>query len=282
MDVPRLSDYAQVATACDRSDSLSRSMDFNILFEDSAPSTSRKVEEASEACTHMYLRALRRLCTANDSVEKKVRDVVREVVDSSSFSKEQRDGLTESVFNALSSAGFVVHKAVSPGNFQLLCYRHAYLVVTVEDGPTPVTLLVDPLFREEFEVVRPSTQYQRLLQSMPESFVGTPQRLVAIIDLMSAQMEASFAHVGMCIPPWRSRNSLLSKWELQFGSTAERGGVWTGQPAPLPQLPPLGSIRSGSSKAQFLSLKPEKAITKGKVGAVAPQLRAAQPLMRVF
>lgn len=279
MDVPRPYHYAQVATKFDRSGSLSRSMDFNILFEDSTPGISRRIEDGTEACTHMYLRALRRLCTANDQVEKKVRDVVREAVESSTSSTDHRDDVFATVSDALALAGFRVHKAVSPGNFQLLCYRHSYLVVTVEDGPTPTTLLVDPLFREEFEVVRPSLQYQRLLQSMPVSFVGTPQRMVAIIDLMSAQMEASFANVGMCIPPWRSRNSLLSKWELQMGN-AERGGVWKGQPAPQ-RSPTGGSTRNGTSKAHFLNLKPEKAITKGRVGAVAPQLRTVQPMMHV-
>lgn len=47
---------------------------------------------------------------------------------------------------------------------------------------------------------------------LPAEFVGTPACLVPLVQLMCAEMGASFSTRGLTCPPWRHAKSLLSKW----------------------------------------------------------------------
>ena len=47
---------------------------------------------------------------------------------------------------------------------------------------------------------------------LPAEFVGTSACLVPLVQLMCAEMGASFSSRGLTCPPWRHAKSLLSKW----------------------------------------------------------------------
>ena len=47
---------------------------------------------------------------------------------------------------------------------------------------------------------------------MPAVYAGSAARLAAIVRLVCAEMGAAFAERGTVTPPWRSAQSLLSKW----------------------------------------------------------------------
>jgi len=70
-------------------------------------------------------------------------------------------------------------------------------------------VLVDPMFREQFVVARPSPRYARLLELVPQVFVGTRAHMVAGIRLMCPEMHASLTSAGLDMPPWRYASRMI-------------------------------------------------------------------------
>jgi hypothetical protein len=50
------------------------------------------------------------------------------------------------------------------------------------------------------------------LQAVPPCFVGSVANLESIVKLLCEQMVAAFKIQGLPVPPWRTRQALLSKW----------------------------------------------------------------------
>ena len=69
--------------------------------------------------------------------------------------------------------------------------------------PATRTIIVEPHLREHFAISRSSPAYGRLLASLPPIFVGSPARLALLVGAMVDAMAASFASVGLDMPPWR-------------------------------------------------------------------------------
>lgn len=73
-------------------------------------------------------------------------------------------------------------------------------------------LVVEPRFREQFAIAHPTAEYEALLQAVPACFVGSVANLESIVKLLCEQMVAAFKIQGLPVPPWRTRQALLSKW----------------------------------------------------------------------
>ena len=73
---------------------------------------------------------------------------------------------------------------------------------------------MEPRLREQFEIPRPSAAYAACLAALPPVFVGTPQRLTALVAWMSARLRAAFTAADMHVPPWRSARAMLAMWRL--------------------------------------------------------------------
>ena len=48
-------------------------------------------------------------------------------------------------------------------------------------------LIVDPAFRQQFDIARPSPRYQIILKSLPNTFVGRLSDLQSLVDIMVAE-----------------------------------------------------------------------------------------------
>ena len=72
--------------------------------------------------------------------------------------------------------------------------------------------MFDPAFREQFEISRPSQQYQALLAAVPVAFVGSEDRLTATVRLLCKELQREFADKGVTLPPWRDVGAMLTKW----------------------------------------------------------------------
>lgn len=75
-------------------------------------------------------------------------------------------------------------------------------------------IIVDPFFRDQFEMAKATPQYLRLIQSLPEVIACTESQLRQLVKIVCREMHEVFTRRGICIPPWRSKDSLLSKWKL--------------------------------------------------------------------
>ena len=56
----------------------------------------------------------------------------------------------------------------------------------------PVNYVIDPCFREQFEIANPSPMYQRILSEVPHEFVGTEERIAALVAILSNEIRRSF------------------------------------------------------------------------------------------
>jgi uncharacterized protein (TIGR01615 family) len=106
-----------------------------------------------------------------------------------------------------------VRTAIGGGPSCFRNLRHEFLTVLSNEGDfKDCTLIVDPLFREQFAIPQPSATYEALLELVPLEFVGTASRLIPLVQCLCAEMVASFEANGLTLPPWRRAQSMLSKW----------------------------------------------------------------------
>ena len=52
--------------------------------------------------------------------------------------------------------------------------------------------MIDPCFREQFEIANPTKQYSTVLAEVPREFVGTEERVTQLVELLSAELKKSF------------------------------------------------------------------------------------------
>uniref|UniRef100_A0A383W9P6 Uncharacterized protein n=1 Tax=Tetradesmus obliquus TaxID=3088 RepID=A0A383W9P6_TETOB len=134
----------------------------------------------------------------------------------------------------LSLVGYhvTVRTAIGGGPSCFRNLRHEFLTVLSNEGDfKDSTLIVDPLFREQFAIPQPTATYEALLELIPQEFVGTASRLIPLVQCLCAEMVASFESKGLTLPPWRRAQSMLSKWlptksrDVAFGSSGSAGSL---------------------------------------------------------
>lgn len=90
--------------------------------------------------------------------------------------------------------------------------RHSFLLVTAQNCPCAgVDFIVEPHFKEQFEIRHATPRYSGLLAMLPPVVVGTAAQLKPLVQLLCAEMSLAFEHHGLSLPPWRQSKSVLSK-----------------------------------------------------------------------
>ncbi|XP_071738213.1 uncharacterized protein [Rutidosis leptorrhynchoides] len=87
--------------------------------------------------------------------------------------------------------------------------EYEYIDAVIEGGDR---LIIDIDFRSEFEIARSTKSYKAVLQMLPHIFVGTPDRLQKIINVVSDAAKQSLKKKGMPLPPWRRADYVKAKW----------------------------------------------------------------------
>ena len=86
-------------------------------------------------------------------------------------------------------------------------------------------LIIDPFFRDQFEMAKATPAYMRFMDELPEVLVTTEAQLRQLVKILCREMHEAFVKHGASIPPWRGKESLLSKWRLpRLYDPTERGG----------------------------------------------------------
>lgn len=73
-------------------------------------------------------------------------------------------------------------------------------------------LIVDIDFKTQFELARPTPNYQELINALPHIFVGTQDKLEKLISFVCTAAKHSLTERGLHIPPWRKQSYMHSKW----------------------------------------------------------------------
>jgi len=130
--------------------------------------------------------------------------------------------------------------------------RHSFLIISVQakDGSHP-SFVVDPRFRDQFEIAHATERYENILASVDQQLVATQDRLAKLVELLCAEMAKAFIEKGATLPPWRQYNAMLSKWEprrseevdLTHGSDAMAAAAAAlNNGAGLGSLPPTAAV----------------------------------------
>ncbi|XP_078446273.1 uncharacterized protein LOC144715197 [Wolffia australiana] len=86
---------------------------------------------------------------------------------------------------------------------------HEYVDVACASGRR---YIIDCDIASEFEIARPTPDYQALLLLLPEVFVGTTETLRDVVGLLCSAAVNSMHSMNMHIPPWRRESYVQGKW----------------------------------------------------------------------
>ena len=95
---------------------------------------------------------------------------------------------------------------------------HEYVDVAMA-GSSPSAssrYIVEVNVAAEFEIARPSAEYQDLLSSLPPVLVARPEALKELAAAMCGAAAESIRRAGMHVPPWRGAVYVQAKWSGQF------------------------------------------------------------------
>lgn len=81
-----------------------------------------------------------------------------------------------------------------------------------KNGGMVTRLIVDMDFKSEFELARPTQSYKELNDILPNTFVGTEEKLDKVISLVCSAAKKSLKKMGLHVPPWRKATYMQSKW----------------------------------------------------------------------
>ncbi len=84
--------------------------------------------------------------------------------------------------------------------------------------------VVDPKFKEQFEIAKPTPRYAAVLEVLPEVLVLPEVNIVPLVNFLCAEIGLAFRANGSVLPPWRHAGSMLSKVRPQGGRGG--GGGW--------------------------------------------------------
>ncbi|CAA6667938.1 unnamed protein product [Spirodela intermedia] len=76
----------------------------------------------------------------------------------------------------------------------------------------PQRYLVDVEFAGEFEIARPSPEYERVAGQLPRVYLGRPEELKRLLRLMADAAKRSLQSREMYVPPWRKGQYMQAKW----------------------------------------------------------------------
>eukprot|EP00877_Chromochloris_zofingiensis_P013493 jgi/Chrzof1/8398/Cz03g09060.t1 len=114
--------------------------------------------------------------------------------------------------------------------------------------------IIDPHFREQFQIAHPSARYASILEALPAAYVGPEDRIPPLVELLCWEMSLAFKAAGSLLPPWRHVQSMMSKWlprrSLDQTITADlaSGVLAGGLQNPQPCSAPPKHMNSGSSR----------------------------------
>jgi uncharacterized protein (TIGR01615 family) len=80
-------------------------------------------------------------------------------------------------------------------------------------------VLIDVDFKAQFEIARPTSCYNAVVQVLPTVFVGRADRLLQIVNIMSDGVKLSLKKRGMHLPPWRKPEYMRAKWFSMYRRT---------------------------------------------------------------
>ncbi|KAK1437294.1 hypothetical protein QVD17_03084 [Tagetes erecta] len=154
--------------------------------------------------------SLKSLVVCERVFERNLLDDVAKIVDKNKICKKKDESSRKIVADGLLAAGYSVSICTSRWE-KTRTYpagEYEYIDAMIEGD----RVIIDIDFRSEFEIARSTKSYRSVLQMLPHIFVGRPDRLQNIINIVSDAAKQSLKKKGMPLPPWRRADYVKAKW----------------------------------------------------------------------
>lgn len=125
--------------------------------------------------------------------------------------------------------------------------KHSYMEVNNTSGKGEMKIIIELNFRAQFEMAKANEEYDRLINQLPEVFVGKFSRLQNLIKILCAASKKCMKEKKMHMAPWRKHKYMLAKWQ---GSPEAKPAVLLAVASPVRELVER-PIRSRSSMLTF-------------------------------
>jgi uncharacterized protein (TIGR01615 family) len=173
---------------------------------------------------------------------------------------EQKNPSRRVVMNSLRFAGY--NSAVCKSRWEKTIghpagYYEFIDVVLERSNLKSERFFVDIDFRAQFEIARPTDEYNSMLLQLPNLFVGRADKLCGIIKIMCDAARISLKERGMCIPPWRKYRYVQAKWLGSYKRTTKPAASRSALGA-LPRFPFSGIVLKGTGCDANVMLQMEK------------------------
>ncbi|KAJ8531553.1 hypothetical protein K7X08_026987 [Anisodus acutangulus] len=127
-----------------------------------------------------------------------------------------RSCLMKEVCSRLQIAGFnsAICKSKWRSSPDIPSGEHTFIDVIDSSKPKKgeVRVIIELNFRAEFEMAKACEEYNQLVKTLPEVFVGKIERLLSLIKILCAATKKCMKEKKMHIGPWRKQKYMQVKW----------------------------------------------------------------------
>ncbi|KAI9082968.1 hypothetical protein K1719_035111 [Acacia pycnantha] len=95
---------------------------------------------------------------------------------------------------------------------------HEYIEVMMPKTQTrkkQMPYLIELELRDQFEIAKAGEEYKKLLSLLPESYIGKPEYMTAIIRVMCGASKRSMKEKKIHMGPWRKSSFMQMKWSAR-------------------------------------------------------------------
>ncbi|KAI3456257.1 hypothetical protein Pfo_012920 [Paulownia fortunei] len=127
-----------------------------------------------------------------------------------------RKCLMEEVCRRLQNAGFnsAICKSKWRSSPDIPSGEHTFMDVVDNSNSKKgeVRVIIELNFRAEFEMARANEEYNKLINRLPEIFVGKIERLLGLLKILCAAAKKCMKEKKMHMGPWRKHRYMQAKW----------------------------------------------------------------------
>lgn len=75
-----------------------------------------------------------------------------------------------------------------------------------------IKFLIEIEFRDEFKMAKACDEHKKLIEQLPETYIGKPEHLNAIVRIMCDAAKRSTTEKKIHMGPWRKKSFMKMKW----------------------------------------------------------------------
>ncbi|XP_027091337.1 uncharacterized protein [Coffea arabica] len=101
--------------------------------------------------------------------------------------------------------------------------RHEYIevIASTQGKKRKIRFLIEIEFRDEFKMANACEDYNKLIEQLPETYIGKPEHLNAVVRVMCDAAKRSTAERNIHLGPWRKMSFMQMKWSASNQSKHE-------------------------------------------------------------